>query len=117
MFGKTGFLDSVPLAPPNSILGVALQCKNDPFPNKIDLTIGAYRDESGRPYVLEVVREAERLILEGGLDHEYLPQDGLSDFNSAAAKLLFGEQSPAIVNNCVATIQGLGSLRPWPIWL
>ena len=106
MFSRSAFLDSVPLAPPNSILGVALQCKHDPFPSKIDLTIGAYRDESGRPHVLDVVREAERLILEGRFDHEYLPQDGLADFNSAAAKLLFGDQSPAILNNCVATIQG-----------
>ncbi len=32
--------DLVPLAPPNNILGLALECKQDPFPTKIDLTIG-----------------------------------------------------------------------------
>lgn len=111
---QSSFLDHVTLAPPNSILGVALECRRDTFPEKIDLTIGAYRDDSGRPYVLEVVREAERIIFEGRLDHEYLPQDGLADFNLASAKLLFGEHSPAIAQGCIATIQGIsgtGSLR------
>lgn len=108
------FFSSIPLAPPNSILGVAQQCRNDAYANKIDLTIGAYRDDQGKPHVLHVIREAEEIIYNSKMDHEYLPQDGLAEFNSAAAKLLFGENAPILNNGCVYTIQGLsgtGCLR------
>lgn len=68
------FFSSVIELPPNSILGVAQECKKDPFPLKIDLTIGAYRDEKGLPQVLNCVREAEDIIHNQKLDHEYLSQ-------------------------------------------
>jgi aspartate/tyrosine/aromatic aminotransferase len=85
---KSGFFENVFLAPPNSVLGLALQCKNDPYPTKIDLTIGAYRNDFGQPAVLDCVRSAEALIFESKLDHEYLPQDGLIDFNKGNVYVL-----------------------------
>jgi aspartate/tyrosine/aromatic aminotransferase len=106
--------DTIPTAPPNSILGLALECKKDTFPNKIDLTIGAYRDESGKPVVLPVVREAEKMIFDAHTDHEYLAQDGLPEFNRGSQILMFGEDSSLIREGKVLTFQalsGTGSLR------
>ena len=111
---QPSFFNSVPLEPPNSILGVALECKKDPFANKIDLTIGAYRTDAGVPHVLDCVREAEIIIQQQQLDHEYLSQDGHPVFTQVSQLLMFGEESSAIKNERVYTIQsisGTGSLR------
>lgn len=103
------------LQPPNSILGVALECKKDTYPQKIDLTIGAYRDDNGRPQVLPVVRKAETLLInDPSSNHEYLAQDGLPEFCQAAQVLMFGEESLPISEGRVHTIQGIsgtGSIR------
>lgn len=108
------FFESIPLAPPNSILGVAAECKKDPNPLKINLTIGAYRDSNGNPVVLDCVREAERRIFEANYDHEYLSQDGLPEFLTLSQKLMFGDNSKLISEERVLTVQGLsgtGCLR------
>lgn len=98
---------NIPLEPPNSILGLALECKKDPFPHKIDLTIGAYRNEQGVSEVLHCVRDAERLLFEQKVDHEYLSQDGHTLFNSMSQQLLFGEESKVLQDKKVYSIQGL----------
>ncbi|RYH13746.1 aminotransferase class I/II-fold pyridoxal phosphate-dependent enzyme [archaeon] len=103
----TTFFENLPEEPPNSILGLALECKNDPFPGKINLTIGAYRDNTGEPIVLPCVREAEEALLGKHLDHEYLVQDGLADFDRCAQLLMFGEDSQAIQEKRVYTIQAV----------
>jgi len=110
----SGFFTSVPLEPPNSILGLALECRKDPAADKIDLTIGAYRDDTGKPAVLECVRSAEALLFSQKPDHEYLGQDGLPEFNKAAQILMFGQGSSVLSSGRVFTIQGIsgtGSLR------
>jgi aspartate/tyrosine/aromatic aminotransferase len=109
-----GCFSAVPLAPPNSILGVALECKKDSFPDKIDLTIGAYRDENGKPLVLDCVREAEEVIFNLKMDHEYQNQDGHTEFNLLSQRLLFGDQSNLLSSGRIYSIQGIsgtGSLR------
>ncbi|KAG2284891.1 hypothetical protein Bca52824_044495 [Brassica carinata] len=46
-------------APKDPILGVIEAFLADPNPDKVN---GAYRDDNGKPVVLECVREAERRI-------------------------------------------------------
>ena len=45
------------MAPPDPILGTAIAFKNDPSKDKVNLGIGAYRDEEGKPYVFKIVKE------------------------------------------------------------
>lgn len=97
----------VPSVPPNSILGDALECKTDPDPNKRDLTIGAYRDDNGNPYVLPVVRKAEEIISNQHLDREYLSQNGHALFLKQSKILLFGADIKPLKENRVYSIQGL----------
>lgn len=108
------FYSDIPEAPANPVLGLAQLCNKDPYTEKINLTIGAYRTDKGKPHVLPAVAEAESILINMSLDHEYLPQDGLNDFTKAAQILLFGESSAIISSGCVHTIQGIsgtGSLR------
>ncbi|KAJ0031832.1 hypothetical protein Pint_13199 [Pistacia integerrima] len=102
-------------APEDPILGVTVAYNKDPSPNKLNLGVGAYRTEEGKPLVLDVVRRAEQLLVnDQSRVKEYLPIVGLADFNKLSAKLIFGADSPAIQANRVATVQclsGTGSLR------
>jgi len=98
--------DQVPLAPPDSIFKLTAAFKDDPFPQKINLGVGAYRDDNAKPWVLPVVKKATQILLEDpNLDHEYLPITGLPAFTSAAAKLILGADSPAIASGRVSSVQ------------
>lgn len=46
-----------PLAPADAIFALTAAYKADPFPKKVNLGVGAYRDNEGKPYVLPVVRK------------------------------------------------------------
>ena len=60
-------------APPDAILGVAAAFNAETRPDKVNLSIGAYRDETGKPVVLRCVRKAEAIMMEKHPGHEYLP--------------------------------------------
>lgn len=45
-------------APPDPIIGVNNAYNNDTSPNKVNLGVGAYRDDNSKPYVFNVVRKA-----------------------------------------------------------
>lgn len=55
--------------PANIVLGLNAECVADPFPDKINLTIGAYRDDDGNPVVLNSVRDAETQIYNSKMDN------------------------------------------------
>jgi len=44
-------------APEDPLFGLMAAFKRDSHPKKVDLGIGAYRDDNARPWVLPVVRE------------------------------------------------------------
>ncbi|WOG85669.1 hypothetical protein DCAR_0104860 [Daucus carota subsp. sativus] len=102
-------------APEDPILGVTVAFNKDPSPSKLNLGVGAYRTEEGKPLVLNVVRQAEKLLVnDSSRNKEYIPIVGLADFNKLSAKLILGANSPAIQENRVTTVQclsGTGSLR------
>ena len=93
----------IPTAPPNAVLGLALEAKLDTFEQKVDLTIGAYRSEQGNPVTLPSVRAAEKVVFDANEGHEYLRQDGLLSFTSAAQKLLLGEECSVLNEGKVAS--------------
>lgn len=52
------------------------------------------------------------MLKDEGLDHEYLPITGLTEYTGAAAKLILGSDSPAIKEEravSVQTISGTGA--------
>lgn len=104
----------VPQGPPDAILGITEAFKKDQFPQKINLGVGAYRDDAGKPFVLPSVLKAEKIILEKNLNKEYAGITGVPEFTVAAAKLAYGDSSPVITENRLAitqSISGTGALR------
>ncbi|EMD38441.1 hypothetical protein CERSUDRAFT_82693 [Gelatoporia subvermispora B] len=98
--------DSVPLAPPDSIFKLTAAYKEDTFPQKINLGVGAYRDDDNKPWVLPVVKKVTDMLLhDPALEHEYLPITGLPEFTAAAARLMFGADSPALAEGRVTSVQ------------
>ena len=59
------------MAPPDPIIGLGDAFRADDFPQKVIVGVGAYRDDLGKPYVLPCVREAEKILQDQALDHEY----------------------------------------------
>jgi len=108
-------LKDVEMAPPDAILSLSVGYKNDANPNKVNLGIGAYRDETGKPYVFPVVRQAEEMIIGNkDLDKEYSPIDGDPMFNKGARGVLFGWDHEDVNSGRVAsaqTLSGTGALR------
>ena len=47
----------MPLAPPDSIFKLTAAYKADTFPQKVNLGVGAYRDDNNKPWVLPVVKK------------------------------------------------------------
>lgn len=77
----------------NRVIQILLHC----------IVFAAYRTDEGKPLVLPVVRSVEaQITADQTLDHEYLPIAGLPAFRTAAARLLFGENCRAIVENRVS---------------
>merc|ERR1719350_1660569 len=106
------FFSEIPLAPADPILNTALLYKADTDPKKVNLGIGAYRTEEGKPWVLPVVQKAEEQMLsELGktLDKEYLGVDGLATLKEATQKLILGQALSRVAS--VQTLSGTGSLR------
>jgi len=108
----------VPAAPPIEVFQLSRDYQADTFPNKVSLGVGAYRTDEGKPWILPVVKKAEKLLAEKidkeEINHEYLPVLGLESFASAATRMLLGEQSPAVKEDRafgVQSLSGTGALR------
>ena len=59
----SSLFDHVTLAPPDPIFFLTANFKADPFPQKVNLGIGAYRTDEGKPWVLPVVKKVRWLLL------------------------------------------------------
>lgn len=102
------------MGPPDAILGVTEAYKRDTNPKKVNLGVGAYRDDNGKPYVLTSVLKAEENITKKGLDKEYAPISGSADFCKLSVSLALGDDNPHLKEGLNATVQGIsgtGSLR------
>lgn len=94
--GMKTMFESAPLNPPDSIFGLIEQFKKDPNPDKINLSVGVYQDDSGKTPVMECVRAAEKNMLEAAGTKSYLPIDGAPAYNELIGQLVLGE---SLANN------------------
>ena len=56
------------MAAPDKILALTTLFKEDANKTKVNLGAGTYRDDNNKPYVLESVKKAQKLVNE--MDHE-----------------------------------------------
>jgi aspartate aminotransferase len=86
----------------------------DPFPHKVDLGVGVYRDSSGNTPVLECVRRAEQSVLKSQSTKSYVAAAGREEFNRHTEELVLGESHVARRERRARTVQtpgGCGALR------
>lgn len=105
---------AVQMGPPDVILGVSEAYKKDTNPKKINLGVGAYRDDNGKPFVLPSIKKASQRLVEKSLDHEYSPIGGTAEFCKNSITLALGEDSEHVASGVNATVQaisGTGALR------
>jgi len=105
-------------APPIEVFQLGRDFAADTNPKKVSLGVGAYRTPEGKPWILPVVKKAEKILAEKvereEINHEYLPVLGLDAFTKAATKMLLGENSAAIKEGRtfgVQALSGTGALR------
>jgi len=105
---------NVETLPPDAIFFTKQRYKEDTDPRKVNLGIGAYRDDNGKPYVLKIVRKVEQeMASDEKLNKEYLPISGDAEYVELSQKLMLGDCA-RISSKCVAGVQaisGTGALR------
>jgi aspartate/tyrosine/aromatic aminotransferase len=102
------------MAPPDPILGLTDAFKKDPNPNKINLGVGVFQDETGKTPTLECVKRAEEKLLAQGSAKTYLPIEGTAEYGQHVRRLLFGRDHALVADGRAVTAQapgGTGALR------
>jgi len=100
---------------PIEVFAVVKDFNEDTHEKKVNLSVGAYRTDDSKPWVLPVVRKVEAdMAADETLNKEYLPILGLESFSVAATKMLLGDGHAVIKDNKVTSVQtlsGTGALR------
>lgn len=100
--------DRFPEPVPDMLHSVMARYRADPRPDKIDLGVGVYRDDSGVSPIMEAVREAESLLAREGDTKAYQALAGDHAFIDAMTSLVFAEGHPVVQEGRLAAIQGTG---------
>jgi aspartate/tyrosine/aromatic aminotransferase len=101
-------------APPDAILGITVEFREDPNPKKINLSVGVYQDSTGKTPILESVQRAGQLVMERQKSMSYLPIPGSPAYAKAVQQLMFGAGSEVETSGRAATSHtpgGTGALR------
>lgn len=104
--------DTLKKKPPDPLLSLIAQFRDDPREQKIDLGVGVYRDASGVTPVMRCVKEAERLLLARQSTKSYLGSEGDVGFVNLLKPIVCGEafaQDARLVG--IQTPGGTGALR------
>ena len=92
------------IIPDDPILCLAGMYMSDTDPRKVNLGIGAYRDNEGKPYVFPIIKKVEHEIVSDILlNKEYAPVEGLSEFYNGARQVLFGWDHPEVNSGKIAS--------------
>ncbi|NRA72600.1 MAG: aspartate/tyrosine/aromatic aminotransferase [Gammaproteobacteria bacterium] len=99
--------------PADPILGLINACNQDDNPNKIDLGVGVYKDDSGHTPILQCVKTAEQFRTDNETSKVYIGPTGDPGFNTQMTRLIFGEHQIIDQNRSrtVSTPGGTGALR------
>ena len=106
--------DSLPVLPPDSILGLAAACRADPNPDKVDLTLGVYMDETGLCPVFEAVQQAQQALVSEEQTKVYMPPQGDPDYLAGIRSLVLGEVGMSSLGDRSSAVQtpgGCGAVR------
>ncbi|MEM1262129.1 MAG: amino acid aminotransferase [Pseudomonadota bacterium] len=98
--------------PGDPILSLMAAFRKDPSTDKVDLSAGIYRDQSGRTPIMTAVAEAEQKVLAEQQTKAYVGLAGNGLFNEMMQPLIFGTDHPATARlRTLQTPGGSGGLR------
>jgi aspartate/tyrosine/aromatic aminotransferase len=106
--------EQIPASTPDAILGLNEVFLADPRPERVNLTVGVYVDQSGHTPILRSVKQAEQRLLETEQTKTYLNIAGDAEYGRLVRELLLGESHPLIRDRRVVSLQtpgGTGALR------
>ena len=102
---------SLQTLPPDAILGLIAEYRNDKRADKVDLGVGVYRTADGRTPVLNVVKIAEQRLVDGQDSKAYIGTAGDPSFNAAMQAMTFDDAASADRLTTLQAPGGSGSLR------
>jgi aspartate aminotransferase len=101
--------------PEDPILGVTVAYNKETHPKKINLGVGAYRDDQGKPFILNCVKQvmnrtktnvsfwkAETKIREQNMDHEYAAIGGVPALVKVSQELVLGSDAQELKDKRVS---------------
>ncbi len=98
-------------SPPEVILKLIVEHRNDSRPEKIDLGVGVYRNEQGTTPILPSVKKAERWLVDSQTSKAYLGSRGDAQFCDAIESLVFADGAGRDNVYTLQTPGGSGALR------
>ena len=98
------FWKDVPAQKPDPVFGLIHGFLDDPNPKKVLLGVGAYRDNSGKPVILNAVKKAEQRMIAKQTEKEYSFPDGIPSFRAKAMNLAYGSDHPAVQEGRVCSM-------------
>ena len=106
--------ESLQMAPADPILGLNEAFQKDSHPQKVNLSVGVYKDEQGVTPILTSVKRAEERLLSSEGTKSYLAITGSANYDRLVQQLLFGPGHVCLEQRRVETLQspgGTGALR------
>ena len=106
---KMNFFSNIKILPKDPIIGLTELFVKDTRPNKLNLGVGVYFDETGKIPLLSSVQKAQHRISKNVKSSSgYLPIDGSAKYCSLVQELLFGPNNPLVDQKKIITFQTLG---------
>ena len=107
----TNLFSNLEPKPDDPILGISSAYRTDPRPEKVNLSVGMYLDDSGEVPLFRSVAEAEKRLLERKRPHGYGPMEGNPEFNASVKTLVFGDSTDHARIATLQTLGGTGALQ------
>lgn len=106
-------LASLPESSADPILSLMLAYREDTSPSKVDLTVGVYKDPTGRTPIMRAVALAERRLIEEQDSKAYTAPAGVPGFLDGMAQLVFGDAFSSVKTrvSAIQTVGGCAALR------
>ncbi|ODV81743.1 PLP-dependent transferase [Suhomyces tanzawaensis NRRL Y-17324] len=98
------------IEPADPIIKVMVRSAQDSSPDKVDVTIGVYKDEDGSSLTFPVVKKAKEILHTNDPGHSYTTMQGIPEFNKGARDVVFGEYGKNDNIVTIQTISGTGAI-------
>ena len=99
--------DSLEPLPADSILGLMTAFREDTSSDKVDLSVGVYREASGETPVMRAVKRAEAEIISEQTTKAYVAPIGVDGFRASMARLVLGGDAERLKPR-IASLQTTG---------